>query len=60
MKGGFRFDIESERNFELKIEKLYSSIHKMYKKNASLRQSKAFKHLSSALEMYFLPFKAHF
>jgi hypothetical protein len=27
-----RFDIESERNFELKIEKLYSFRHKIYTK----------------------------
>jgi hypothetical protein len=32
MMAGFRFDIESERNFELKIEKLCSFRHKMYKK----------------------------
>jgi hypothetical protein len=28
----FRFDIESERNFELKIDKLYSFRHKICKK----------------------------
>jgi hypothetical protein len=53
-------DIESERNFELKIEKLYSLRHKIYKKKLMLRQSKALKHHFNALEMYFLSFKAHF
>jgi hypothetical protein len=60
MMAGFRFDIESERNLKLKIEKLYSFRHKMYTKIASFRQSMALKNLSNALEMYFLSLKAHF
>jgi hypothetical protein len=54
------FDIESERNFEQKIEKLYVFGHKIYTKNACLKQSKALKQHFNALEMYLLSFKAHF
>jgi hypothetical protein len=56
----FRFDIESEQNFELKIEKLYSFRLKIGKKNACLRQSKAFRQHFNALEMYLLSFEVNF
>jgi hypothetical protein len=38
-----RFDIESEQNLELKIEKIYSFRQKIYKKTACLGQSKVIK-----------------
>jgi hypothetical protein len=54
------FDIESEWNFELKIEKLYLFRRLNIQKNACLRQSMALKQHFNALEIYLLTFNANF